>query len=397
MKWPLFQLEEIADVTGGSTPRRDSPEYWNGDIPWLTPTDLPMPGTKIAEVHDTSEHITPEGLSSCAANLVPVGTVLYSSRATIGKIGIARVALATNQGFVNFIPKPEVNSKYLAYALQYFTAEISSLAGSTTFKEVRRGSLKKYKVPLPPLSEQRRIAEILDQADALRKKRVEADAKAARILPALFYKMFGDPATNPKGLDKRRLGDLIKVRSGNFLPAKNMERDGQYPVYGGNGINGYHAKYMFDQPVIVLGRVGIYCGAVHFSEGKCWVTDNALYVAEKSDDLHPRYLAEALRVANLNQYAGRAGQPLISGSRIYPIEILVPSRGEQEEFAHRIADLHWYEKGRKHAGYYLEKLFSVLLHRAFTGDLTAKWREAHMKELLAEIEAQAKALGLSKN
>ena len=392
MRWPVFPLDKIADVFGGSTPRRNRSEYWDGDIPWVTPTDLPMPGTEIADVYDTADHITPEGLRSCAANLLPVGTVLYSSRATIGKIGIARVPLATNQGFANFAPKPGVESKYLAYALQYFTVEISSLAGSTTFKEVRRGALKKYKVPLPSPSEQHRIVEILDQADALRKKRAEADAKAARILPALFYKMFGDPATNPKGLVKKRLGDLIKVRSGNFLPAKNMDSSGHCPVYGGNGINGYHSEYMFEEPVIVLGRVGIYCGVVHYSEPNCWVTDNALYVAEQSKDLHPRYLAEALRIANLNQYAGRAGQPLISGNRIYPIEILVPPPEEQEKFAGMILELSKYESRRESSGVHLETLFSVLMHRAFTGDLTAKWRGAHMKELLQEMEQQAKAL-----
>jgi type I restriction enzyme S subunit len=257
---------------------------------------------------------------------------------------------------------------------------------------INKTMLGSVNIQLPPISEQRRVVEILDQADALRKKHAEAEATAARILPVLFYKMFGDPATNPKGLDKKRLGDLIKVRSGNFLPAKNMDSEGQYPVYGGNGINGYHSEYMFEQPVIVLGRVGAYCGAIYYSEPNCWVTDNALYVAEQSDDLHPPYLTEALRVANLNQYAGRAGQPLISGNRIYPVEILVPPPEDQETFARSIVNLHRDEKRRKDADGHIQKLFSVLLHRAFTGDLTAKWREAHMQELLAEMEEQAKVL-----
>ena len=277
------------------------------------------------------------------------------------------------------------NPKYLYYYWQ--SCQIQSRGYSRHFK-----FLREIKLPLIPLSEQRRIVEILDQADALSKKRAKANAKAACILPALFYKMFGDPVKNPKGLDKKGLGDLIKVRSGNFLPAKNMDTEGQYPVYGGNGINGYHSEYMFEQPVIVLGRVGAYCGAIYYSEPNCWVTDNALYVAEQSDDLHPRYLTEALRVANLNQYAGRAGQPLISGSRIYPVEILVPPPEDQETFARSIVNLHRDEKRRKDADDHIQKLFSVLLHRAFTGALTAKWREAHMQELLAEMEEQAKVL-----
>lgn len=256
MNWVTPQLRDIADIVGGSTPRRNREEFWGGDILWLTPTDLPAPGSGVVDVSETASRITQEGLDSCSASLLPEGTVLFSSRATIGKVGIAAKPLATNQGFANFLPKKGVDSRYLAYTLMFHRDQIAGLAGSTTFKEVSKSALKPFRIPLPPPSEQRRIVEILDQADALRKKRAEADKIADRILPALFYKMFGDPATNPKDLRKKKLGDLIKVRSGAFLPAKSMAPDGQYPVYGGNGINGYHSEFMFDMPKIVLGRVG---------------------------------------------------------------------------------------------------------------------------------------------
>ncbi len=210
MKWPTPALGQIATITGGSTPNRSQAEYWNGSIPWLTPTDLPMPGKGIADVSDTAGKITGEGLAAISAQLLPVGTVLFSSRATIGKLGISRVPLVTNQGFANFIPKKFVDAKYLAYCLLHYTAEITTLAGSTTFKELTKTALKKYKIPLPALSEQLRIVEIIDQADALRKKRAEADAKAARILPALFYKMFGDPATNPRNWNIKSLSQVIR-------------------------------------------------------------------------------------------------------------------------------------------------------------------------------------------
>jgi type I restriction enzyme S subunit len=248
-------------------------------------------------------------------------------------------------------------------------------------------------IPLPSISEQRRIAEILDQADRLRKLRAKADAKAQRILTAFFIKKFGDPATNPKRLKKKRLGDLIKVKSGNFLPTRDMDPKGEYPVYGDNGINGYHSKYMFNEPVIVLGRVGIYCGVVHYTEPNCWVTDNALYVAEYSDKLHNRYLAEALRIADLNRYAGRAGQPLISGSRIYPVEILVPPVKDQERFAVEITNIYEAKNNQNSSHVFLDKLFSVILHSAFSGDLTASWRGAHVRELLQEMELQDKSIG----
>jgi len=388
MKWPEFNLSKLTrQFISGGTPSTKKQEYWSGDIPWITGADF-----SDGEVVIGRRYINKNAVNNSATHIVPVGSILMVTRTSVGKIAIAPVDIAISQDITGIVPRQVVNSKFLVNAIRQRMDVILAAQRGATIKGVTRDDIKLLPIPLPALSEQRRIVEILDHADALRKKRAEADAKANRILPALFYKMFGDPATNPKGLDKKRLGDLIKVRSGNFLPAKNMDSEGQYPVYGGNGINGYHSEYMFEQPVIVLGRVGAYCGAIYYSEPNCWVTDNALYVAEQSDDLHPRYLTEALRVANLNQYAGRAGQPLISGSRIYPVEILVPPPEDQETFARSIVNLHRDEKRRKDADDHIQKLFSVLLHHAFTGDLTSKWREAHMKELLAEMEEQAKAL-----
>jgi type I restriction enzyme, S subunit len=179
-------------------------------------------------------------------------------------------------------------------------------------------------IPVPPLIEQERIVKLLDEADELRKLRAQADRRTEALIPALFHDMFGDPASNPKGFRKEALEKLIRVKSGDSLPAKDMDAGGKFPVYGGNGISGYHGKFMCEQQVIVIGRVGVYCGAVHLSEPKSWVTDNALYIYELKDDFDVQYLVVALRVANLNQYAGRAAQPLVSGNRIYPVPILVP-------------------------------------------------------------------------
>ncbi len=98
-------------------------------------------------------------------------------------------------------------------------------------------------------------------------------------------------------------------------------------------------------------------------------------------------------MANSNRYAGRAGQPLISAGRIYPVKIFVPPKVLQERFVVLVDRIEKLSASGSCGKEKLESIFSVLLHRAFSGDLTAKWREAHMKELLAEMEQQAKLLG----
>jgi len=395
MKWLNPQIKQVAEVTSGFGFPREYQGNLNEEYPFFKVGDMNLPGNERCMIEVTNT-ISAEILKKIKAKAFPKGTIVFpkigAAIATNKKRMLVKPSVVDNN-VMGLIPSQYIDEWYLYYWMQQF--DLRSVSNIGPVPSMRKTEFEKISIPLPPLSEQRRIVEILDQADALRKKCAEAAAKAARILPALFYKMFGDPGKNPKGLIKKKLGDLIKVKSGSFLPAKIMDSEGQYPVYGGNGINGYHSEYMFKNSVVVLGRVGAYCGVVYFTEPKCWVTDNALYVSEHSDDLHPRYLAEALRMANLNQYAGRAGQPLISGSRIYPIEILVPPSFKQQQFASQIQKLQEFKDARRQSGNRIERLFSVLLHRAFTDNLTAKWREAHMKELLAEMEEQARHLGSS--
>lgn len=291
-----------------------------------------------------------------------------------------------------------VEPKYIASFLHWswrqglFRSLVTQWVNQAAINQRQLGTVE---IPLPPLSEQRRIVEVLDQADALRRLRAGAAAKAQRILPALFLKMFGDPATNPKNLRRERLGNLIKVRSGQFLPASAMHSNGTCPVYGGNGIAGYHSLHMFEDRKIVLGRVGVYCGVVHYTLPRSWVTDNALFVSQMSDDLRDRYLVEALRHLNLNQYAGRAGQPLISAGRIYPIEILVPTPREQDHFSSLATEAENLLLQQQVSSSELRALHDSVTYRAFSGELTAKWREAHREQLRAEMAEQAKLLNLS--
>lgn len=344
-------------------------------------------GLKHADLEDFSQYILEEGDLLFARSGATVGkTYLYRKEAgpCIFAGYLIRFHLNTGVALPTYVYHYTHSPAYLNWV-----ESKKRVAAQPNINGVEYGSLS---IPVPPLFEQQRIVEILDQADALRKKRTEADAKAERILPALFYKMFGDPVTNPKRIVKKKLGDLIKVKSGNFLPAKDMNTKGEYPVYGGNGINGYHSEFMFEKPVIVLGRVGMYCGSVHYSKPKCWVTDNALYVSKFSEKLHDLYLSEALKVANLNQYAGRAGQPLISGNRIYPVEILVPPLRWQKQFTALILRISHLVSERRITEERINLLFNVLLYHAFSGNLTSKWRKEHMKELLAEMKQQQNVL-----
>ena len=366
--WIVSKLGNCCSIVAGGTPKRDKSEYWGGSIPWVTPKDIS--DLDCPDFFEPPEKITELGLRKSSAALLPTGAVMLSSRAPIGLLAIAGRPMATNQGFKSLIAGPELDSRFLYYAVKRLVPVIQERGNGATFKEVSKSVVSEISVCYPRnLEQQRRIAAILDKAGGVRRKRDKTLAMADELLNSVFLEMFGDPVFNKKNFPTIALGDLIKVSSGDGLTARNMTPSGQYPVYGGNGINGYHSEFMFEEPQIVIGRVGVYCGAIHVTQPKSWVTDNALYIREYKQPVDLTYLEWALRFANLNQYADRAAQPLISGSRIYPIEIVLPSEREQHAFAlfvKRQRKLRTFlEDDRDQA----EELFASVSQRAFRGDV----------------------------
>ncbi len=355
------------------------------DGDWILKENYKSEGVRLIQVGDvgvgkfigkSSRHISLERAKELQCTFLKPGDILVSrmpdplGRACIFP-GFDYPAI-TAVDVTIFRPEPtKSRSRFINYFLnsKIWFDEVRRYATGTTRPRISRTQLEKMEVLLPPLGEQERIVKLLDEADELRKLRAQADRRTAALIPALFHEMFGDPATNWKCFRKESLGSLLRVKSGDSLAAKDMAADGKFPVYGGNGINGYHSKFMFEQPVIVIGRVGIHCGAVHLSEPTSWVTDNALYVCELKEAFDQQYLAAALGVANLNQYAGRAAQPLVSGNRIYPIPILVPPLSLQKEFSQRVMEIRGLESEQAASRRRLDDLFQSMLDRAFRGGL----------------------------
>ena len=161
--WKTYKLSDIGTVVGGATPSTTVEKFYGGDIPWLTPKDLS--GFKDRYIERGERNITQEGLNSCSAHLLPENSVLFSSRAPIGYVAIAKNPIATNQGFKSIIPNANVDSLFLYYALKYNKEKIEAMGSGTTFKEVSGAIMKSFEISLPPLEEQRRIAGILGAID----------------------------------------------------------------------------------------------------------------------------------------------------------------------------------------------------------------------------------------
>ncbi|WP_342439143.1 restriction endonuclease subunit S [Paenibacillus sp. FSL L8-0436] len=177
-----------------------------------------------------------------------------------------------------------------------------------------------------------------------------------------------------------KLGFLITVKSGEALTKKQMI-DGPYPVYGGNGVNGFHKENNISETSIIVGRVGFNCGSVHLSENYAWVTDNAFIVNFDKNKLNINYLYWLLKNLNLGQYSNSTAQPVISGKTIYPIKFPLPPLNEQERIAIKVEELlnkiNQAKQLIKEAQETFELRRAAILDKAFRGELTKNWREQH--------------------
>lgn len=164
-KWETVKLSDIGTVVGGATPSTKKQEYWNGDIPWVSPKDLT--GYRYRYIKHGQRSITDKGLQKSSAQMLPAGTVLFSSRAPIGYVAIAENPICTNQGFKSVIPGDRIDALFLYYLLSYNKENIAGLGSGTTFKEISGTVMKNVSVIIPTdIDTQRKIAGILDSIDS---------------------------------------------------------------------------------------------------------------------------------------------------------------------------------------------------------------------------------------
>ena len=161
--WQDLPLSELATIIGGGTPSRSQPAYWNGDVPWATPTDVT--GLKGRVISETNSTITDEGLANSSSVLLPPHSLLMTTRATIGACAVNQVSMATNQGFQSLVPKEGARVEFLYYLIQHHKRRLERLAAGSTFLEVSKRTIRDFRVVVPPLPEQRKIAAILSSVD----------------------------------------------------------------------------------------------------------------------------------------------------------------------------------------------------------------------------------------
>ena len=160
-EWKTVKLSNVAEIVGGGTPNTEVEEYWNGGIKWFTPSEI----GKTKYVSESDRYISEEGLKNSSAKLLPKNTILLSSRATVGEISIALTECSTNQGFQSLITKNTVDNEFIYYLISTLKNEFLRRSSGSTFLEISKNEIKKIKINIPSLSEQKRISSLFSSID----------------------------------------------------------------------------------------------------------------------------------------------------------------------------------------------------------------------------------------
>jgi type I restriction enzyme S subunit len=387
MKWKTVQIGTVTKIVSGSTPKSGNPAFWGGSIQWATPTDLS--GLETKELSATGRQITKEGYESCSANMLPARSVLFSSRAPIGLVAINKEPVCTNQGFKSFVPdNARLSSDFLYWWLKCNRASLEHLGRGATFKEVSKSIIETVEIPLPPLDEQKRIAAILDAAEALRAKRRQSIAQLDALIQSTFLDLFGDPVTNPihptrciaeivsriidyRGKSPEKTSEGIPLITAKIVKKKGIDKPNEFiaeTAYDSWMRRGIPSP----QDVIItteapMGEVAL------VPDYKAAFAQRLLVLQPKREILEPIYLMWALTMPFVTrQMDQRATGSTVTGIRskeFRKVEVPLPPLSLQQKFAAIVESIESQKTTQRTHLAELDDLFAALQHRAFRGEL----------------------------
>lgn len=350
--WEYKKIKEVAEVIGGSTPKTNVEEFWGGDHFWVTPAELD--GSKY--IKKTVRSITDKAIEKTNLSLLPIGTVLLSSRAPIGKVCITKAPMYCNQGFKNLICGEKLYNEYAYYYLKNNVSFLQSLGTGATFKEISKKVVEGIAIPIPPLSEQQRIVEELDLLSSIIGKKKEQLKELDNLAQSIFYDMFGEEKAIKCNWEKCRVGDIYKFQygKGNNIP----EDKGEYPCYGSNGVVGHHITFNSEDAPII-GHIGAYAGIVNWGKGKHYVTYNGVICKLIDDGNNPIYGYYMLKSQDYLTMAKRGGaQPFVSYDLLEEPITYIPPHDLQNVFAEKIEAIERQKELIKQSIKEVETLFS---------------------------------------
>lgn len=405
--WVWVRLGAIAEIVTGGTPSKKHPEYYGGNFPFYKPSDLDQGRL----TYDASEYLSEEGKN--VSRIIPKNSTAVCCIGSIGKCGYLMCEGTTNQQINSAIPK--INSLCLYYYLctENFVQDLLSMASATTIAIVNKSKMESCAFPLPPLSEQQRIVERIEELFAKldeAKERLQevADSFAVRKA-AILHKAFTGELTKQwrrengvrdESWEEKKLSEITENQDSKRIPLSKSQRDNMnriYDYYGASGIIDKVDDYIFEGKKLLIGEDGANLvtrskDIAFIADGKYWVNNHA-HILDVKDTVLLMYLCNYVNNMDLIPYVTGSAQPKLTQAKMNNIKIFLPTLPEQHEIVRLIDDLLARERAAQQAAEQalasIDLMKKSILARAFRGELgTNKASEASALELLKQVLAE---------
>ena len=339
--WEVVQIQHVAQVIGGGTPSTYNSHYWNGNINWFTPTEI---GNQKYSF-ESLRKLTLSGLKNSSAKILPAGTILLTSRASIGDTSILKVESSTNQGFQSLIANKTIDNEFLYYSINCLKKQLIENASGSTFLEISPRKVKEIKIPLPPTKdEQTAIATALGDMDALIASQEKLIDKKKAIKQGAMQQLL-----KPKnGWVVKKLGELINILDNLRVPLNDNQRSqmkGDIPYCGANGIVDYVNDYVIDDDIILMAEDGGYFDEyrtrpiAYRMKGKCWVNNHA-HILQANNENDQGFLYFSLVHKNILDFINGGTRAKLNKGDLINIEIATPhNKSEQNSIALILDDI----------------------------------------------------------
>lgn len=376
------RISEIGTVVGGGTPSTKNPDYWGGDIPWISPKDLT--DYKSVYISKGENFLTEKGLKS-GTRLLPKNTLLFSSRAPIGYVALAANPICTNQGFKSIVcDEKQVVPLYLYYYMKANLDYIKLFGTGATFPEISGKTMGKIKVEIfKSLDVQHRIASILSTYDTL----IENNAKRIRLLEKMaenlykeWFVRFRFPGHEnvemenglPKGWKRGSLSDVCEFKRGKNITSSEMQ-EGNVPVISaGLEPSGYHSCSNVRGVNVTMSSSGANAGyiAIHYSD--IWAADCSYIEESTTGNIYYVYeLLNNIRTV-INNFQRGAAQPHVYPKDVNRIKLILPSKELMLKANGRLEIMHKEIYNLQKQNSLLARQRDFLLPRLMSGKLEVK-------------------------
>jgi type I restriction enzyme, S subunit len=382
---PGYPLAELARFVSGGTPSKRKPEFYKGTVPWITGADMSLDGSYAAR-----SYIADLAIRKSTAPLVRRNTVLLVTRTTVGKVALTIGDVSFSQDITGICPDvSRLDPCYLKHFLRARKSYFEKYARGATIKGVTRDVVGNVQVPLPPLNRQRKVAEILDAANELRRMRDQFTSRLLRLYQAVFAGMFGDPCIGDVAWPRVCIGDIGQVITGNTptkeVPsspgdvlgwAKSDNLTGQ-ATYVTRPIERVSRTATRSPRVVGAGSILVTCIAgSRDSIGKSAIADREISFNQQINAVVPEKMESEFLYVQLQmlkrriQDASTGGMKgIVNKTRFSEIEIIAPPLDLQKEYVRRFHAIEGLKRADNQQRALFDELFGSLQHRAFSGGL----------------------------